>query len=289
MTWDRKKIVDLLLEGGEIAKEARRDLRFELKSDRSIVTRADREIEGLLSTRLERPGEGVYLIGEETVAEKGEPYIEEALAAECYVVDPIDGTAPYAHRLPHWGISVGRMEGGVLTDGAVYLPDFGEIVATDGESVLQGTLEGGQWEWEEVSLAPGSLDSYGLIAITQGLAKRGKVLLPNPVMVLGVAVIPLVGLLQRRFQAYLGSVKLWDIAGVLPLLLRKGFSVTVSPAGERREVTSRVEERTYHLEPRSPKRWMLRSDLLVCHPDDELRLRTSFVSGDIPVEGGRTG
>jgi hypothetical protein len=181
------------------------------------------------------------------------------------------------------------MEGGVLTDGAVYLPDFGEIVATDGESVLQGTLEGGRWEWEDVSLAPGSLDSYGLIAITQGLAKRGKVLLPNPVMVLGVAVIPLVGLLQRRFQAYLGSVKLWDIAGVLPLLLRKGFSVTVSPAGERREVTSRVEERTYHLEPASPRRWMLRSDLLVCHPDDELRLRTSFVSGDSPVEGGRTG
>jgi fructose-1,6-bisphosphatase/inositol monophosphatase family enzyme len=280
MTWERKKIFDLLIEGGEIAKEARRNLSFELKCDRSIVTTADRDIETLLAASLERPAGGVYLIGEETVADKGDAYLEQALAGECYVVDPIDGTAPYAHRLPTWGISVGRMEGGVLTDGAVYLPDFGEMVISEGDAVLQGTLEAGRWRWEEVGLEPCPLDSYGLLAVTQGIAKRGKVLLPNPVMVLGVAVIPLVGLLQRRFQAYLGSVRLWDIAGVLPLLLRKGFSVTVFPGGDRREVTTRVEERTYHLEPGSPRRWMLRSDLLVCHPDDELRLRTSFVSGD---------
>jgi hypothetical protein len=95
-----------------------------------------------------------------------------------------------------------------------------------------------------------------------------------------VAVVPLVGLLQGKFLAYLGSVKLWDVAGALPLLLRKGFRATVRVDDEIREVTTRFEDRTYCLEPGHRWRWGLRSDLLVCRPDDEARLRTSFTSGE---------
>lgn len=285
MAWDKDKIVGLLLEAGEIALGLKKKMRFELKADRSIVTPADREIEGLFARELERPQEGAYLIGEETVEGRGEEYIRAALRAEAYVVDPIDGTAPFAHLLPNWGISIGRMDRGVLTDGAVYLPDMGEIVVSAGQSILEGTRTGGAWSWKELGPSDTRLNPYGLVAVTQEIAKRGKVLLPNPVMVLGVAVVPLVGLLQGRFLAYLGSVKLWDIAGVLPLVLSRGFSVTVTEGDERREVTARVEERTYRLERGSRKRWALRSDLLVCHPEDELRLRASFVSGD--EEGGK--
>jgi hypothetical protein len=172
------------------------------------------------------------------------------------------------------------MEGGVLTDGAVYLPDMGEMVISEGEKVLQGTRRGGGWDWVELGDTDPRWKPYGLIAITQALAKRGRVMLPNPVMVLGVAVVPLVGMLQGRCLAYLGSVKLWDIAGVLPLLLRKRFSVSVVEKGEIRDVSARVEERTYHLDPGSRKRWALRSDLLVCQRGEELRLRSSFQSGE---------
>lgn len=278
MPWDRRQITGLLEEAAAIAQRVKKDLRFELKSDRSIVTPADKEIEALFSRALENPGRGVYLIGEETVAAKGEAYLESAMKHETFVVDPIDGTAPFAHQLPNWGISLGRMENGELTDGAVYLPECGggEIVLSEGPAVLQGTRSGLGWDWRELKPRRGPLNDYGLIAITQGLAKRGRVLLPNPVMVLGAAVVPLIGLLQDRFLAYLGSVKLWDIAGVLPLLLRKGFSVSVIEAGERRAVTSKVEERTYHLEPGSPRRWGLRSDLVVAWPDEEAKFRAGL-------------
>lgn len=279
MAWDRKRIIELLLQAGEIAREAKKELSCELKADRSIVTRADTDIERLLALELERPDRGTYLIGEETVSGKGDAYLARALAEEAYVVDPIDGTAPYAHLLHNWGISVGRMERGELTDGAVYLPDYAELVVSEGAAVLEGVLRDGSWSWRELDAAARPHDGYGLLAVTQGIAKRGRVLLPNPVMVLGVAVVPMVGLLQGRFTGFLGSVKLWDVAGALPLLLRKGFSITVSPGGERREVTSRVEDRTYDLEPGSKSRWALRSDLLICRPEDEPRLRGGFVSG----------
>jgi len=280
MAWNKDKIVNLLLEAGRLAQRFKGQMHYELKADRSIVTEADREIEDLFSGELERPRSGTYLIGEETVDRKGEAYIARAFEGETFVVDPIDGTAPYAHLLPCWGISIGRMERGVLTDGAVYLPDMGELVTSDGESVLEGKLAGGSWTWRAFGERKRPEGTYGLFSITQGVAKRGKVWLPNPVLVLGVAVLPMVGLLQGRFLAYLGTVKLWDVAGALPLLLRKGFSATVVPGGERRAVTARVEEATYHLSPDSKVRWALRTDLLVCHPEDEARLRNSFTCGD---------
>lgn len=280
MGWTPKKITELLLEAGGIARRVQEDLRFEVKPDLSLVTAADKEIETLFERELERPSDGVYLIGEETIDGKGENYIEAALANEAYVVDPIDGTAPFAHHMPNWGVSVGRMKHGRLTDGAVYLPDFGEMVLSDGNAVLQGVQRGSSWEWTTLDVPRRGANPYGLLAITQSLAKRGKVLLPNPVMVLGVAVVPMVGLLQGRFQGYLGSVKLWDVAGALPLLLRMGFAISVMAGGERREVTDRVDDTVYDLAPSSLKRWALKSDLLICHPEDEDRFRAGFQDGD---------
>jgi len=278
MPWNLEVIRPLLLEAGRIALGAKEDLRSEFKRDHSIVTRADKEIEALFTKALERPDDGVFLIGEETVEEKGEPYLARAMAEECFVLDPVDGTAPYAHHLPLWGVSVGRMVRGELVDGAVYLPDMREMVLSDGAEVLEGRLRGSEWTWKRMGAPRPAFGDYGLISITQGMAKRGRVSLPNPVVTLGTAVVPLVGLLQGRFVAYLGSVKLWDLAGSLPLLLRKGFSVTVCPEGDRREVSARVEDRTYHLETGTRDRWSLRSDLLVCYPADEVRLRAGFRS-----------
>jgi myo-inositol-1(or 4)-monophosphatase len=281
MPWNRDEIAELLLEGAAIARRVKQEMSFELKPDLSIVTPADREIEILLSKRLEDPARGLYLIGEETVAEKGEDYLQAAFRAEAFVVDPIDGTAPFAHMLPNWGISVGRMVNGSLTDGAVYLPEtgMGELVISDGGAVLQGTRSGRSWDWKELPPRRDAFNDQGLVAITQNLAKWGKVHLRNPVMVLGAAVVPMVGLVQGRFLAYIGSVKLWDIAGSLPLILRHGFAVSVMEGQDRREVSARVEERTYHLEPHHPKRWALRSDLVICRPEEELRFRSSFRHG----------
>lgn len=280
MTWNRQEIFDLLLEAGEIALRVREDPRPEKKADLSIVTRADRDIEALLTSRLEAPERGIRIIGEETVGERGEDYIASALAEDCFVIDPIDGTSPYAHGLPNWGVSIGFMRRGRLEEGAVYLPQFGEVVATEGSAVLEAKFRRGEWSWRELERDLPSDSEHGLIGITQRVAKRGRALVRNPVQVLGAAVVPLVGLVQRRFIAYLGSVKLWDIAGSLPLILRHEFAVSVRQGDEIRRVTNEVSNEVYHLDPRSSRRWSLRSDLLISRPEDEERLRAAFTETD---------
>ncbi len=279
MTWNKDKIIELLLEAGEVAKASKKNLRREFKADASIVTQADREIEDLLSRELESPQTGTYIIGEETVDSKGEDYVERALQEECFVIDPIDGTSPYAHGMPHWGVSVGRMEAGVLTDGAVLLPEFGEMVVSDGDSVLGAVLEDGKWVWSQLERQRNPLGDAALVAITQGVAKRGQVHLKNPVQTLGAAVVPLVGMLQGRFLGYLGNVKLWDAAGSLPLILRQGLSAAVTTGEETRSIGPEVTDETYHLEAGSPERWKFRGDLLICHPEDEEKMRGAFIRG----------
>lgn len=280
MSWQRERIVGLLREAGNLALSWKKSLKRERKADQSIVTQADLAVEALLCGELERPDEGVYFIGEETLAQKGEDYIQKALSGETYVVDPIDGTVPYAYGSPNWGVSIGHLIDGEITDGAVYLPDFGELVINEGADVLEGTRQEDSFHWRTLPEAQPDGGENAPIAITQKVAKRGQVFLPNPTMVLGAAVVPLVGLTQRRFVGYLGSVKLWDIAGSLPLALRRGFVASLFVDGERRELTAEVNDATYHLAADDQHRWWLRSNLLVCHPEDELRLRSGFVHGE---------
>lgn len=277
MPWKKNEIISLLLEAGELAMANRRTIGWELKADRSLVTETDRAIEALLTKALERPESGTFIIGEETVDEKGEDYVQRALREEAFVIDPIDGTVPYAHKLPNWGISIGHMVEGRLVDGAVYLPMFNEIVLSEGDAVLEGVSVDGKWTWAELGEPTPDTDGTRLVAVTQGLAKRGTVDVPNTVMSLGSAVVPLLGLVQGRFVGYLGNVRLWDAAGALPLLLKKNFHVAIHPDGERREVTAEVSDRIYHLDAGSPRRWKFRSDLLLCHPDDEERFRQALV------------
>lgn len=274
MSWNRDRIVDWLLEAGAVAREAKKNLRREIKNDQSIVTQADREIEAFFTERFEDESAGVRIIGEETIAQKGEDYVSSALRGKAFVVDPIDGTAPFAHYLPNWGVSVGYMEDGRLVDGAIYLPEYGEIVLSNGDAVEEGCRnDDGSWSWRELPVPEKPNGVNGLIAITQQLAKRGGCSLPNNVMALGAAVVPLAGLAQGRFLSYIGRVKLWDAAGGLPLLRRLGFSMSIEVDGATRVVSDVVYNSIFCLEPGHPSRWFFRGSLSICYAGDEDRMR----------------
>lgn len=276
--WDRDGIVEVLIEAGCRAVNLRKALRFEVKPDSSLVTAADKEIEALFAVRFDDPARGTYLIGEETVAARGEDYIRDALAGTTYIVDPIDGTSPYAHQLPNWGISVGLLEGGRLTDGAVYLPDYRLIVASEGPRVLEGNREEGtdRWDWRPLETPPVEKGPTGVIAISQEMAKRAKVDVPNPVEALGAAVVPLVGLLQGRFLAYLGAVRLWDVAGSLPLLDRLNFRLSRLDERPGNRLGMEVGPENYRLDRNETFRWGVRGGLLACPPSEEDWIRSAL-------------
>jgi myo-inositol-1(or 4)-monophosphatase len=268
--WNVEKIAALLCAAGRTALRHYESPEASFKADRSIVTAADKEIEALLAVEFDRPEEGAYLIGEETCATRDEKYIARALTDVAWIVDPIDGTAPYAAHVPTWGISIGYAEGGVVTEGAIFLPVTGEIFVTDGARVLYACDPRRQTAFDRASLGDlpvrrRPLDDAGLVAITQAIAKRGKFDARNSVHALSCAVMPMPYLCLGRYLAYIGTLCLWDFAGGLAIVKKCGFTTRFLGGGA---VTGKIAD-DCRLEAGGLARWAAR-DHIIFAPSEEV-------------------
>ena len=170
------------------------------------------------------------------------------------------------------------MEDGRLTDGAVYLPEIrgGEMVVSDGADVDEGICNdssGGSWSWKQLQPLDSEDKRGSMISISQDMAREGTMTCSNPIQALGCAVLPLVGLLQGRFLAYVGKLKLWDLAGCLPLLERHGFSISHFEGDPPRRLTLEVNESHYEMDPTHPVRWGIKGGLLACPKSKEQWVR----------------
>lgn len=275
-TWNPEFITTILSKSADIALRHYNAPSTSIKSDMSLVTEADHEIEAYLVSMLDDPDTGTFIIGEETIQSRTEDYIDRAFSGVAYIVDPIDGTAPYAHHIPTWGISIGRMENYTLTDGAIYLPVTDELFITRNESVEYGHINSNRTviTTPENRLEFAEKKTSGMIALTQGIAKGRGIDVPNPVQAMGCAVLPLAYLLLDRYIGYIGKVKLWDCAGALPMLERAGF---VSTFTDGTPVGTAVNDRLYTLAPGNRDQWKLRKRL-VCASTNNI---ADYITGSI--------
>ena len=241
MKYDFDAVAAVLKQSMELIRSMRRNgvndvvggTGWQLKHDGSLVTQIDPANEAFLRERLTDGGE--CFLGEESLDAKGKgeedvrclkEYVQAALNGRTWVVDPIDGTAPFAHHLPLWGISIGYMDGGVLRDGAIALPDLGQCFLTKGDNVMMATnitAPVDEWEWHVLPQPADGWDPGRMITLGQRFTRNNLVPFKNPVLTPGSAVHSLSCLLTGNAIAYIGHVKLWDIAGVLPMLCRLGF------------------------------------------------------------------
>ncbi|WP_114009162.1 inositol monophosphatase family protein [Cohaesibacter intestini] len=109
----------LAKEAGQLALnhlQALKDNRFpiEVKGPQDFVTKADRDVETFIRTKLKEAFPEDGLLGEEHGLEAGSNGFT-------WVIDPIDGTANYIRSIDQWAISIGlvsadRMEAGVIYD-----------------------------------------------------------------------------------------------------------------------------------------------------------------------------
>ncbi len=286
--WCVPEIVDLLLSCGRLACEAQEKTSWTLKGDGSLVTAVDRAVERVLSERLERPSEGSFLIGEETVASRDETYLRAALAGTAWIVDPVDGTAPFAHGLRSWGVSIGFARAGVIEHGAVYMPATGELLVTRGQEVLLAAGVNPHADAGEVELSPLRprllpLSDGGMVALGQRFVKSRRFPLPNPVVVTGCAVNALAYLMLGRVMGCIGYMCVWDLAGVLPMLERSGI---VGRLADGTPLTCRMTEGAFVLDPGRPGRWAQRDHAAFGAPDvvDALLARV-LRSAEVPVDG----
>lgn len=100
---------------------------IEVKSDDTLVTDADRNVEKLLRARLKELAPTWSFLGEEggLVGDADAP---------CWVIDPIDGTTNYARDIPLWCISVGAVQNNRPVFGMIAVPEIGEILwAVEGQ------------------------------------------------------------------------------------------------------------------------------------------------------------
>lgn len=124
-------------EAGHLAKtyfDGRDQLEIETKrSLTDMVSKADREVEDLIRDRLRAAFPEDAQLGEEHGLEAG-------TSGLTWVVDPIDGTAPYLNGLPGWCVSIGLMDGSGPMLGAIFAPELDEMYL--GARGLGTTLNG---------------------------------------------------------------------------------------------------------------------------------------------------
>lgn len=89
-------------------------------SEADLVTQADREAEVVVLSRLRAAFPEDRLVAEESggVASDRGP---------CWYVDPLDGTTNFAHRFPHFSVSIGLYDGDEGLLGVVYDPTRDEM------------------------------------------------------------------------------------------------------------------------------------------------------------------
>ncbi len=260
--WNTKEIIEILIEAGNIALHYYQNPSCSVKRDGSIVTNADCEIENLFAQLLDKPEVGKFLIGEETIQYKSNDYIQNSFKNSMFVVDPIDGTVSYANHLPNWGISIGYSENANLIEGAIYLPVTREIFISDGNNVYFINVKDNAKNHEFLILKEYTRESSstGLIAITQDMSKKGKFHVENPVHTICCAVMPLAYLLVDRYHAYIANLKLWDLAGGLPMLQK--LNIVGRFVGSRRVLDTQINSKNYFLDSDHSQRWKIRDHVI---------------------------
>lgn len=236
---------------GELVRSRINDvLKIEMKDqgNYNLVTEMDRASEDLIRAIVMERVPGSRYLAEESGGDRD-------LRDLTWVVDPIDGTVNYAHRVPMYAISIAAVRDGEPIVGAIYGPSTNEL--------FTATLGGGAWHngtrlkvSETTNLLQSVLvtgfpynvneNPYNCIDAFVAMVRRGI-----PVRRLGSAALDLAYLAAGRFDAFwevaLGP---WDVAAGLLMVDEAGGSVVSYSDGERPPglVTDRILATNGHLQ-----------------------------------------
>jgi len=132
-----------------------RDLHVEHKGAVDLVTEFDRRSEALCVGEIVRAFPGHAVIAEEGSKVQG----GDLAGRPTWLIDPLDGTTNYAHRLPFYAVSIALEVGGAPRCGVVYLPELGyEFTALAGGGAF---LNGEQLRVSRVAELDASLCATG--------------------------------------------------------------------------------------------------------------------------------
>ena len=260
--WNSQIIFKLLQDSAKIAMQYYDSPDQEFKSDHSIVTIADKSIENFLAAHFDKPKENIYLIGEETINQHNADYAKNALKETAWIVDPIDGTAPYANHLPNWGVSIALMKNGKIIDGAIMLPVLNIILMTDGNNVLYSENITNETCFEDLKVLENrsqNFDKGKCVALSQRISKEGGINIKNPVQTLCSCVNSCANIALGYSSAYIATLKLWDIAGALAIFDRLNIKGQFLSG---KKIDCKVNNTVYNLDFNSNDCWIYRDHII---------------------------
>ncbi|NER80012.1 MAG: inositol monophosphatase [Leptolyngbya sp. SIO1D8] len=142
----------------------------------------------------------------------------------CWIIDPIDGTTNFTRGIPLWAISLGLLYRGIPVYGYVYVPTlhhrfYGYWAGSSGLDMPQGAFLNGQPIHTRPN-DPGKNQFFSVCARSTQVLHQP---FPCKVRMLGVASY---NLLMVGAGYAVGAVeatpKVWDIAGIWPILKAAG-------------------------------------------------------------------
>ena len=207
--------------GGILMDYFGRIAHVEYKGIGDIVTEADKASERFIQTSIESLCPNDSTLGEEFG-------LSDLQSDNCWVTDPLDGTANYAAGLPIFSVAIGLLRKGSPILGVVFDPNTDRMFsAAKGQAAtLNGTAI--QANGRE------RLDPVGLFGFSSEVMKALNPFMQNLAKgrSLGSAALHICGVATGHFDGSLDyTTKLWDVTAAAAILEAAGGCVT-QPSGE---------------------------------------------------------
>lgn len=220
------KCLPIVKEAGSIVRDnwnKAHDTRH--KGPIDLVTETDVAVEKFLHGELGRVAPEAAFVGEESGAD---PALLEKL---CWVVDPVDGTTNFVHKIPYVGVSVALCDGGSPALGIIDAPMLGETyyaamdsrafcngepIAVSSADNIKSCLVATGFPYNTMAVLPKIMGYLGkVMAASQGVRR------------LGAASLDLAYVAAGRLDAfYEGGLKPWDVAAGWIIVRQAGGQIS---------------------------------------------------------------
>ena len=229
-------MIDILLKfakkaGQEIKKNTKKIEKICNKDNSvaSVVTKTDIMISDLFTKMIEKHFSNLnyMIIDEEKISKYGNNVFDVVKETEYqFVLDPIDGTIQYANQHPLYGISIGVYKNAKPYMGILYLPELSQLIYFDSKKAykLHNAFKKNQIKNE---ILPQNSSQNPIIfahnwawEVTERFS-FDKGLLFNYFSAVSQSYYTLTG----QAKAYCLHLRLWDIAGTIPIAYYLGMKI----------------------------------------------------------------
>lgn len=237
---------------------------IEIKSDESIVTKTDREVEEILIPKLKELLPNSEIIGEES-APKYPEEIDKCFQSDyLWAVDPIDGTMNFASGIPNFTVSVGLLrkteDGYEPISGGISFPAISEIYFTDEGKTFCKNIKSG----EKAEVRYKKRESVSSILLPNHLARQLKLDQKNRFIgnlrFMGSTAADLVFVSLGKGSASCTIAHIWDVAAGFAIAKTQEMFPKDLSTGQIKKSFSRDD----FLYGEAKIHWRLKDPLVLC-------------------------